>query len=1188
MVTDQAVSEDERELIAKAMAFGKGSFFHFWHELDAKAKRALIAQLQTLDIEETEKLFQHFIVKKKPSAEVKLTPDNVTAPQVYDVKKQTPLNEQARELGRKAYENGEVTFLELAGGSGSRLHFDHPKIMFPASQVMNKSLGLMRAERIRALAEESGKPIPWMIMTSDVTHEETLDFFKQNIISGKYFGQVPQEWVKFIRQRVMPQVTSSGEYVLEGKNKIVVGGFGHGDARDWVLRDPEIQKWLTTFGTKYVIMLNVDNAFMPAAEPITLGLHIISGQDIKPGDEHLSVTVVEKTKPAENVGLSVLLDGKDAMLEYNQFPSDLFYFKYIYQIDSSLFVIYKHEEGSLQMVPPDSLASHAKTLGLAGKELEEWFKTHLMSLDQLPDEVNLQWAGKTYTKEMLELFAHLWLRLGNINSLTWSLSTFTDKDHPLPGLPVVVAGNKAVAGYDPESGEFRTIETGGVKTNKFEVMAFHGFLTGESKGAHVMVPRVGGFAPIKEAEGADTPEAAAQLFNTHDRNLLVNSPIHPWDVSTEGARVELSPAFVSSSGYKLSDHLGINGSIGPGTQIYLSGRQTYIGQSFQLEPKAQFILRVDEEYNPEARVKIGDNVKIQKDVSIHLKGSGRVEIESGAVFDYPLSITLENGEWLYIGNGIIQEVKRLLEQEDRVDEVKQMYVRYLEANELDKAFLVRKLVDSFVEHEAAFNLLHKNAVLLQQEINAIEASRRAFEQDLQKLEEPLQTQIRTFLSLKNFELQTIDGTRFRFILSVSDKPAGKFIAINVNNVTENKPVAYFDFQITKDHALADFDNNSNAYDGYNAAIDIYPKEYQHRNIGSILVALGLYVAKSQGVQKFDLYEVSPDVAKFFETLGFAKPQLPLAKSLQYAPDYTFDLTKQPLPALPSIAPARAEVRGNEPRIPAPAAQRSVGPTLTQRPVPQIDRSRLQIKPELLAVHQTVPVNEKLTIQSGSIPADFLTDSVDAQAQDLADLIRTQKGETKNIVLRLTEDEVQTMNEIQNPQILQFFKTLSTLKELGHQLTIVVPQHNEADVQKLFDQVRIIKGINLTEIAVQSFTFNSNLISRKLTASTTATDNFFMTDDSDEAVAVANRAAVRSAGAKIIDANSVSRIKNLADRLLAKASIAVEAALLGKDHNLFQGKTGFGNILVPSQSMVENYADFLTNFEQVTRHILTQA
>ena len=734
IINDKVLKDEaERELLAKLIAFGKGGIFHFWtqSELNDLQKRELIEQLKLIDIEGAETLYYRFIVRDEQGAKVQADASNIDSPEVYDlIKGMAEVNLEAKEAGKNSFERGVNAFLELAGGSGARLGYHHPKIMLPASQVMNKSLAGMRSEKIRAMAEEYGKPIPWLIMTSDVTHKETVDFFNAHLINNRYFGQVPKEWVRFIQQRVMPQMTDQGEYILEQKSKVVVGGFGHGDARDWVLKDPEIQNWLKEFGIENVVIMNVDNAFVPGE--LEFGCHILSEREInRRGIEHLSILVVEKTNPQEKVGLTVLLNGKDGFLEYNQIPPELTYFKYTYEIDHSRFVIYKSEKekNQYQFIPQEEFGRRIRELGLSGEDMERWTMTHLASLEELlkelPEGEAIEWLGKEYTQQVLkELrnggFLHLWLRLASTGTLIWSLESFMDPEHPLAKLPEVVARNKAIEGYDPERFRHQTKDSMNLKANKIEIMAFHGFLVGESKGARILVPRVGGFAPIKERTGVDTPQRAAMIYNLYDTHNLREKV--DWHILGDSV-IELSPAFAFSDGRYLPEKVGKGGFIDEKTQLYLSGKRTHIGNKFQLiasENGTQFILRVDDEYNPETQVNIGSNVKVTDKVSFHLKGKGEVIVEDNAVFDYPVSFILEDGETIRIEAGMIQKIKSMLEFEDRASDVVEMYKNI----DVPQAFFIKKLMDSFLIVEPDFADLYKSARWVKDQIEKIEMSRK--------------------------------------------------------------------------------------------------------------------------------------------------------------------------------------------------------------------------------------------------------------------------------------------------------------------------------------------------------------------------------------------------------------------------------------------------------------------------------
>ncbi len=361
-----------------------------------------------------------------------------------------------------------------------------------------------------------------------------------------------------------------------------------------------------------------------------------------------------------------------------------------------------------------------------GSDLDKWIERHLVSVDELPENANVHWRGKDLTKEILQQNAHLWLRLGNTNTLIWSLKSFADSNLPLTQLPIVVAKNKKIDGYNPDTLEYHKKESSSaVKASKFEIMAFHGFLTGKGKmGAHIIVPRVGSFAPIKdkEGEGVDTAERAARIYSQLNQEMLQDRV--NWTVSND-ARVELSPSFAFGDGRYLSSKLGENGLIGRDAQLYLSGKNVSIGNHFRLEEGAQFILRFDDEYNPEAKVEIGNHVTVTQPVSFQLLGKGKVIIEDNVVFDYPLDFILKDGEWLQIDAGTMTRVRDMLEFHMEGGKVFEEYEKLVRAGDLKRAFLIRKLADSYFEEALPDSPLYRASKWLRDEIEKFDQSRRS-------------------------------------------------------------------------------------------------------------------------------------------------------------------------------------------------------------------------------------------------------------------------------------------------------------------------------------------------------------------------------------------------------------------------------------------------------------------------------
>ena len=70
-----------------------------------------------------------------------------------------------------------VAIILLAGGQGSRLGLNKPKGMLKLNGI---SLFEKQAEQIKELYNKTNVNIPWYIMTSDKTHDDTLKYFNEN------------------------------------------------------------------------------------------------------------------------------------------------------------------------------------------------------------------------------------------------------------------------------------------------------------------------------------------------------------------------------------------------------------------------------------------------------------------------------------------------------------------------------------------------------------------------------------------------------------------------------------------------------------------------------------------------------------------------------------------------------------------------------------------------------------------------------------------------------------------------------------------------------------------------------------------------------------------------------------------------------------------------------------------------
>jgi UDP-N-acetylglucosamine/UDP-N-acetylgalactosamine diphosphorylase len=291
------------DLLERLRQFNQDHVFQDWDHLSPAERRTLVEHVRAIDLDQLRKLYAERDQVCAPPASERIAP----AP----VDRLDPGDNPKRRTGEDALRRGEVAALVVAGGQGSRLGFEHPKGMFPIGPVTSKSLFAIHAEKVLALQRRCGAPLPFLVMTSPATHDETMAFFEANA----FFG-LPAEEVLFFRQGTMPALDlATGKLLRESPGRLFLSPNGHGGSLT-ALAESGMLGQMRGRGIRHIFYFQVDNPLVKIADPLFLGHHLAAHAEV-------SSKIIPKESPTDRLGNLVLIDGRCGMIEYSDLPEEL-------------------------------------------------------------------------------------------------------------------------------------------------------------------------------------------------------------------------------------------------------------------------------------------------------------------------------------------------------------------------------------------------------------------------------------------------------------------------------------------------------------------------------------------------------------------------------------------------------------------------------------------------------------------------------------------------------------------------------------------------------------------------------------------------------------------------------------------------------------------------------------------------
>lgn len=285
---------------------GQEQVLRFWKKLSAKERKALLAQIESIDFKEVARC-QTMLPGSGVAAET-VKKGRPTAPKVAELK--GAALKKAVAAGERELSAGHVGVLLVAGGQGSRLGFDGPKGAYSIGPVTGASLFYFHARKVLAMSIRYATRIPFYVMTSAANYDATVQHFEEN----EYFGLNADD-VVFFRQGMWPGMTADGKIILDAPGHVFMSPDGHGGMIS-ALKANGCFADMEARGVTTLFYFQVDNPMVEVADPAFIGLHALEESDY-------SLKLCAKRDPNEGLGMVVKRDGHFDMIEYTEMTDEM-------------------------------------------------------------------------------------------------------------------------------------------------------------------------------------------------------------------------------------------------------------------------------------------------------------------------------------------------------------------------------------------------------------------------------------------------------------------------------------------------------------------------------------------------------------------------------------------------------------------------------------------------------------------------------------------------------------------------------------------------------------------------------------------------------------------------------------------------------------------------------------------------
>lgn len=218
--------------------------------------------------------------------------------------------EEFRRLGIGAIRDGKVGAVLLAGGQGTRLGLDKPKGTLNIGIHRELYLFEQLMHNLMDVTNEADAYVPLYIMTSNINHDDTKNFFEEHA----YFGY-PKEYVRFFVQEMLPACDKNGSVYMESMTNVVMSPNGNGGWFSSMVHEGLLED-IHARGLEWMNVFAVDNCLQRIADPLFIGATIAYGRES-------GAKVVRKASPDEKVGVLCTEDGRPSIAEYYEMTEEM-------------------------------------------------------------------------------------------------------------------------------------------------------------------------------------------------------------------------------------------------------------------------------------------------------------------------------------------------------------------------------------------------------------------------------------------------------------------------------------------------------------------------------------------------------------------------------------------------------------------------------------------------------------------------------------------------------------------------------------------------------------------------------------------------------------------------------------------------------------------------------------------------